>query len=80
MRSNKPSFELVEQRLRDGLVYVPDDFTERVISQVTPARRHRLLSRCLQVLSWSGACVGGCLGLALVLRFVFGIWLASAAG
>ena len=80
MRSNKPTFEHVEQRLRDGLVDVPDDFCLRVMSRLSAPPHSSTPSYWLAVLSWSGACVGGCLGLSQVLRFVFGIWIASAAG
>jgi hypothetical protein len=80
MQSNKPSFDEVEDWLRDGLVRVPDHFEQTVRSQIGIQSRHPLRHRLAGVLSWCGVCLGGCLGISQVLRYVFGIWLASAAG
>ena len=80
MPSDKPSFDAVERVMRDGLVDLPSDFEQRVLSALPAAPRHARWSRWLGYLSCSGACLGGCCGAVQVLRYVFGIWLASTAG
>lgn len=66
--------------LADGLLQIPDDFSQHVMQRIrhapVPVRRLRW-SEKLQNLA---LIFGGILGLAQLAAFMFGIWTASAAG
>ncbi len=80
MPSNKPTFDEVEQLLRDGLASTPVGFEQRVLDELPTRYRQTNSGRFLGFVTWLGAGLGGCFGFAQVLRYVFGIWFASAAG
>ncbi|HEY8102210.1 MAG TPA: hypothetical protein VIF82_15810 [Burkholderiaceae bacterium] len=66
--------------LEDGLLDVPDDFTQMVMQRIhrAPLPLARLsLSEKLQNLA---LIAGGVLGFSQLAAFMFGVWAATAAG
>ena len=75
----------IDGLLQYGLVHVPEDFRTRVMQQVAEHEQERLSVTSPQVKpmawwQWSAVIAGSVLGIGQVLRFIFAIWLVTAAG
>ncbi len=75
----------IDELLSHGLVQAPDDFRNRVMQQVAEHERNRLsVPRAeadpLTWWQWSAVILGAVLGIGQVLRFIFAVWLVTAAG
>ncbi len=68
----------LENLLKDELLSVPNDFTERVMNEInqSPMPAKKTERKWLQ---WLVVMCTGSLGLVELFLFIFGIWTATAA-
>lgn len=70
----------LEQLLQTDLLQAPEDFTARVMERIQYLPLPERDARPLEWLQWLALVGGALLGLEQLTAFVFGIWVASAAG
>lgn len=70
----------LEQLLQTGPLQPPNDFTARVMQQIQYLPLPEREAKPLEWLQWLALVGGALLGLEQLAAFVFGVWVASAAG
>ncbi len=67
----------LENLLKDELLSIPNDFTERVMNEINQSPMSKKIGR--NWLQWFVVMCTGSLGLVELFSFIFGIWTATAA-
>lgn len=70
----------LEQLLQTGPLQAPDDFTARVMERIRYLPLPEREAKPLEWLQWLALVGGALLGLEQLAAFMFGVWVASAAG
>lgn len=75
----------VDELLQHGLVQVPDEFRNSVMQQVAEYERQNSVVGSIDLepmtwWQWSAVITGSILGIGQVLRFIFAMWIVTAAG
>ena len=83
----KKTTEQLDTLLSDGLVKAPDDFSNQLVQKIAASKQMTAnglpsTSRNVDTPLWQWIALGtaGVAGLGQLVGFIFGVWVATAAG